>query len=152
MRAGPVPVCAGSCAPTWSGSTSPPRPTSSPSAGSPAACVSPTARSIQLFGVDTQAASQLLTTAGQNIERPHSEAAFARICRAAPIPASSGRTTRHRLDYGGDPQANRALHMIAVSRLRYCDRTHAHAARRTADGLNRRASDATSERTDTNNR
>jgi hypothetical protein len=95
-------------------------------------------RTVQLFGVGTQNASQLLVTAGQNINRLKSEAAFAKICGAAPIPASSGRTTRHRLDYGGDRQANRALHMIAVCRLRHCDRTRAYAARRTADGLNRR--------------
>jgi len=95
-------------------------------------------RTVQLFAVGTQSASQLLVTAGQNIDRLHSEAAFARICGAAPIPASSGRTTRHRLDYGGDRQANRALHMIAVCRLRHCDQTRAYAAKRTADGLNRR--------------
>ncbi len=95
-------------------------------------------RTLQLFAVGTQSASQLLVTAGQNIERLRSEAAFARICGAAPIPASSGRTTRHRLDYGGDRQANRALHMIAVCRLRYCERTRAYARKRTADGLNRR--------------
>jgi len=95
-------------------------------------------RTVQLFGVGTQAACQLLITAGQNIGRLTGEAAFAKICGAAPIPASSGRVTRHRLDYGGDRQANRALHMIAVCRLRYCDRTRAYAARRTADGLNRR--------------
>jgi len=93
---------------------------------------------VQLFGVGTQAASQLLITAGQNIDRLKSEAAFAKICGTAPIPASSGRTTRHRLDYGGDRQANRALHMIAVCRLRYCDQTRTYAAKRTADGLNRR--------------
>ena len=95
-------------------------------------------RTVQLFAVGTQSASQLLVTAGENIERLRSEAAFARICGAAPIPASSGRTTRHRLDYGGDRQANRALHMIAVCRLRHCDRTRAYATKRTADGLNRR--------------
>jgi transposase len=97
-----------------------------------------TPRTIRLFGVGTQAASQLLITAGQNIDRLRSEAAFAKICGAAPIPASSGRTVRYRLDYGGDRQANRALHMIAVCRLRYCDQTRAYAARRTSDGLNRR--------------
>lgn len=95
-------------------------------------------RTLRLFGVGTQAASQLLITAGENIDRLKGEAAFAKICGAAPIPASSGRTTRHRLDYGGDRQANRALYMIAVCRLRYCDRTRTYAARRTADGLNRR--------------
>jgi transposase len=95
-------------------------------------------RTVQLFGVGTQSASQLLITAGQNIDRLHSEAAFAKICGAAPIQASSGRTTRHRLDYGGDRQANRALHMIAVCRLRYCPRTQTYAARRKAEGLNQR--------------
>jgi len=95
-------------------------------------------RTVQLFGVGTQSASQLLVTAGQNIDRLKSEAAFAKICGAAPIPASSGRTSRHRLDYGGDRQANRALHMIAVCRLRHCQRTQAYAARRKAEGLNRR--------------
>jgi transposase len=95
-------------------------------------------RTVDLFGVGTQSASQLLVTAGQNIARLRSEAAFAKICGAAPIQASSGRTKRHRLDYGGDRQANRALHMIAVCRLRHCQRTRAYAAKRTADGLNRR--------------
>jgi transposase len=95
-------------------------------------------RTLQLLGVGTQAASQLLVTAGQNIERLKGEAAFAKICGTAPIPASSGRTTRHRLDYGGDRQANRALHMITVCRLRHCERTRSYAARRTAEGLNRR--------------
>jgi transposase IS116/IS110/IS902 family protein len=95
-------------------------------------------RTTNLFGVGTQSASQLLVTAGQNIDRLRNEAAFARICGAAPIQASSGRTNRHRLDFGGDRQANRALHMTAVCRLRHCDRTRAYAAKRTADGLNRR--------------
>src|SRR5438067_8314678 len=80
-------------------------------------------RTVQLFGVGTQSASQLPITSGQNPDRLHGEAAFAKICGAAPIQASSGRTTRHRLDYGGDRQANRALHIIAVCRLRYCQRT-----------------------------
>lgn len=95
-------------------------------------------RTISLLGVSTGHASQLLITAGENIERLKNEAAFARICAAAPIPASSGRTTRHRLDYGGDRQANRALHMIAICRLRYCDRTRTYAARRSAEGLPKR--------------
>jgi len=95
-------------------------------------------RTTQLFGVGTQGASQLLIAAGQNIDRFHSEAAFAKICGAAPIQASSGRTNRHRLDPGGDRQANRALHMIAVCRLRHCPRTQAYATKRTTDGLNKR--------------
>jgi transposase len=95
-------------------------------------------RTVQLFGVGTQGAGQLLVTAGQNIERLRGEAAFAKLCAAAPIQASSGRTHCHRLDYGGDRQANRALHMIAVCRLRHDPRTRAYADRRRAEGLNRR--------------
>lgn len=56
------------------------------------------------------------------------------LCGSSPIPASSGKTTRHRLDYGGDRQANRALHLIAVCRLRYCGRTRAYVKRRIAEG------------------
>jgi transposase len=69
-----------------------------------------------------------------NIDRLHSDSAFATLCGASPIPASSGRTTRHRLNYGGDRDTNRALHMIAVCRLRYCTRTRVYAERRTAGG------------------
>jgi transposase len=79
-------------------------------------------------------AATLLVTAGQNIERLRHEASFAALCAASPIPVSSGRTDRHRLNYGGDRDANRALHMIAVCRLRHCERTRAYAARRTTEG------------------
>ena len=95
-------------------------------------------RTLALYGVGTQSASQLLVTAGENVDRLRGEAAFARMCGAAPIEASSGRTTRHRLDFGGDRQANRALHMIAVCRLRHCERTQAYARRRGAEGLSKR--------------
>ena len=77
-------------------------------------------------------------TAGQNLDRLRNEAAFAHLCAADPIPASSGKTTRHRLNPGGDRAANSALHMIAVVRLRYCPRTRAYAARRTAEGRSKR--------------
>jgi len=86
------------------------------------------------IAVSTGHAGTLLVTAGQNIERLKSEASFAALCGASPIPVSSGRTDRHRLNYGGDRDANRALHMIAVCRLRYCERTRAYAERRTAEG------------------
>ncbi len=91
-------------------------------------------RTTGLMAVSTGHAGQLLVTAGQNIERLTSEASFAALCGASPIPASTGRTDRHRLNYGGDRDANRALHMIAVCRLRYCQRTRAYAERRTAEG------------------
>jgi transposase len=96
-------------------------------------------RTVQLLGISTGHAGQLLVTAGQNIERLHGgESSFSMLCGASPIPASSGKTTRHRLNYGGDRQANRALHLIAVCRLRYCDRTRAYVKRRTAEGKTQR--------------
>jgi transposase len=95
-------------------------------------------RTTQLLGISTGHAGQLLVTAGQNIERLRGDGAFAALCGASPIPASSGRTTRHRLNYGGDRDANRTLHMIAVCRLRYCARTQAYAARRTKEGKTKR--------------
>ena len=63
-----------------------------------------------------------------------SEAAFAHLCGVAPIPASSGKTVRHRLDRGGNRDANRALHLLAVRRLAWDPRTRAYATRRTAEG------------------
>jgi hypothetical protein len=95
-------------------------------------------RTTSLFGVGINHAGQLLVTAAQNIGRLRNEAAFAHLCAADPIPASSGLTRRHRLNRGGDRAANRTLHMIAVVRLRYCPRTRAYAARRTAEGLSKR--------------
>ena len=79
--------------------------------------------------------AQLLTTAGDNPDRLRSEAALAHLCGAAPIPASSGRTRRHRLHRGGDRDANHALYTIALCRLRYDSRTRAYATRRTPEGL-----------------
>ena len=61
-----------------------------------------------------------------------------RYAAQSPIPASSGKTTCHRLNPGGDRQANRALHLIAVCRLRYCDRTRAYAERRAHEGKSQR--------------
>ncbi|MGH3084912.1 MAG: transposase, partial [Gaiellaceae bacterium] len=66
--------------------------------------------------------------------RFRSEAAFARLAGAAPIPASSGRVLRHRLDPGGDRQLNRALHTIVVSRRKHHPATIAYVARRRAEG------------------
>ena len=79
-------------------------------------------------------AAQLLLTAGDNSERLRSEAAFAALCGVSPVPASSGKTTRHRLNRGGDRAANSALHIIAIGRLRSDPRTKAYVARRMADG------------------
>lgn len=93
----------------------------------------PRLTALQQVGVHT--AAQLLITAGQNIDRITSEAAFARLCGVAPIPASSGKTTRMRLHRGGDRQANRALYLITVGRLRSDPRSQAYRTRRQAEGL-----------------
>lgn len=68
-------------------------------------------------GVGPDTAAALLITAGDNPERLHSEAALAALCGANPIPAKSGLTDRHRLNRGGDRQANAALHRIVLVRL-----------------------------------
>ena len=91
-------------------------------------------RTTQLLAVSTGHAGQLLVTAGENIDRLRNDGAFAALCGASPIPVSSGRRDRYRLNHGGDRDANRTLHMIAVCRLRFCERTRAYAERRTAEG------------------
>lgn len=93
---------------------------------------------LALTGVGVEVAGQLLVTAGGNPERLRSEAAFAMLCGAAPLPASSGRTTRHRLNRGGDRQANCALYRIVITRLRWDPRTRAYAERRTTQGLSKK--------------
>ena len=79
-------------------------------------------------------AAQLLLTAGDNPERLKSEASFAALCGVSPVPASSGKTVRHRLNRGGDRAANSALHIIAIGRLRTDERTKTYVARRVAEG------------------
>lgn len=79
-------------------------------------------------------AAQLLLTAGDNPERLRSEASFAALCGVSPVPASSGKTIRHRLNRGGDRAANSALHIIAIGRLRTDPKTKAYVAKRVAEG------------------
>lgn len=93
---------------------------------------------LALHGVGPQVAAQLLITAGDNPERLHSEAAFAMLCGAAPILASSGKTHRHRLNRSGDRQANAALYRIVISRLRWHQPTRDYTARRTTEGLTKK--------------
>lgn len=95
-------------------------------------------RTRQLLGIGTQHAAQLLLTIGQNAHRLRDESAFAHLCGVSPIQASSGKTIRHRLNHGGDRQANRSLHMIIVVRLRYCPTTRAYLARRLTEGKTKR--------------
>jgi transposase len=88
-------------------------------------------------GIGADVAGQLLVTAGENTDRLRSEAAFAMLCGAAPLPASSGKTTRHRLNRGGDRQANCALWRIVITRMATDPRTRAYVRRRTAEGLSK---------------
>jgi transposase len=93
---------------------------------------------VATVGVGTETAGQLLITAGDNPDRVHSEAAFAMLCGVAPLPASSGKTVRHRLNRGGDRQANRALHIIALTRKRCDPTTQAYVKKKTAEGHSNR--------------
>lgn len=90
---------------------------------------------LALKGVGHHSAAALLIAAGDNPDRLGSEGAFAKLCAAAPKPVTSGRSNRHRLDRGGHRQANRALHTIVVSRIRWPDqRTRDYVTRRNANG------------------
>ncbi len=88
-----------------------------------------------VFGLGPDTVAALLITVGDNPDRLRSEAPFAHLCGVAPIPASSGKTNRHRLHRGGDRASNSALHIAAVVRLRYDLRSRAYADRRTAEGM-----------------
>jgi transposase len=85
-------------------------------------------------GVGPDTAAQLLVTAGGNPDRMRTEASFAALCGAAPVPASSGRTNRHRLSRGGDRQANAALYRVALVRMTSDSRTREYVASQTAAG------------------
>lgn len=91
-----------------------------------------------LRGVGPHVAAGLLAAAGDNPNRMRSEAAFAKLCGACPIPASSGKTSRHRLNRGGDRRANNALFTIVLVRMRHDPATRAYVARRTAEGKSRK--------------
>jgi len=89
-------------------------------------------------GIGPETAATLLVTAGDNPQRLTSEASFAALCGASPVQASSGRTVRHRLNRGGDRQANNALWRIAMVRLRADPRTIEYAQRRQTEGKTRK--------------
>jgi transposase len=88
------------------------------------------------IGIKT--AAQFIVTIGANINRIHSDAAFARICGAAPIPVSSGKTNRMRLHRGGDRQANSALHIIVIGRFKDHQPTIDYRDRKLAQGHSKR--------------
>lgn len=96
------------------------------------AAVNPTL--ISARGIGPITAAQLLITAGANPDRLRTEASFAALCGVAPVPASSGKTRRHRLSRGGDRAANCALHTVALNRLQHDPRTRAWADRQRARG------------------
>ena len=89
------------------------------------------------MGTDT-AATLLLVAAGEDPKRLKSEAAFAHLCGVAPIPASSGKIVRHRLNRQGNRDANRALYVVATERMSRDERTRAYVARRTKEGKSKR--------------
>ena len=93
---------------------------------------------IALHGVGSDTAALLLVAAGDHPERLRSEAAWAHLCATAPIPASSGKTTRHRLNPAGDRQANHALWRIVITRMSCHAPTKVYVARRTAEGKSKR--------------
>jgi transposase len=89
---------------------------------------------LALHGVGPDTAAQLLVAAGDNPERLRSEAAWAHLCGVAPLQASSGKVTRHRLDRGGNRQANNALWRIVMVRLRSDPDTQTYMERRLKEG------------------
>ena len=93
---------------------------------------------LDMFGVGTQSAAQLLITAGSNPQRITNEKGFAALCGVSPVDASSGQQIRHRLNRGGDRQANAALYRIVIVRLRYHQPTRDYMAKRTTQGLTKK--------------
>jgi len=96
-------------------------------------------RLVEAVGVGLDIAAEMLVTAGDNTDRIRSEAAFAKMCGACPIPAGSGKTNgRHRLNRGGNRQANAALYRAVIVRMRWHQPTVEYVKRRTAEGLSKR--------------
>lgn len=93
---------------------------------------------LSLYGVGPDTAAMLLIAAGDQPERLRSEAAWAHMCAVAPIPASSGKTRRHRLNRGGNREANHALWRIVITRMSAHPATRAYVQRRTAEGLTKK--------------
>ena len=89
---------------------------------------------LEAHGMATGTAAEMLLLVGDNPERIHSEAAFAKLCGVCPISASSGKTLRHRLNRGGNRQANAALYRVVIVRMRGHQPTLDYVHRRTAEG------------------
>lgn len=93
---------------------------------------------LDVYCCGTVSAARLAIAAGDNPGRMAGESAFASLCGASPVEASSGKVKRYRLNRGGDRQANRALHTIARQRMRRDERTRLYVSKRTGDGKTRR--------------
>ena len=93
---------------------------------------------MQSHGISTMTVAEMLILVGDNPQRIKSEAALAKLCGVCPIPASSGKTNRMRLNRGGNRQANAALYRVAIVRVRDHEPTKAYAARRMAEGKTKR--------------
>ena len=93
---------------------------------------------LAVYGIGPDTAALLLIAAGDHPERLRSEAAWAHLCAVAPIPASSGKTRRHRLNRGGNREANHALWRIVITRMSNHPATRAYVERRTAEGLSKK--------------
>jgi transposase len=93
---------------------------------------------LALYGAGPDTVAMLLVAAGDHPERLRSEAAWAHLCATAPIPASSGKVTRHRLNPGGDRQANHALWRIVITRMSSHPPTRAYVERRSKEGLSKK--------------
>ena len=93
---------------------------------------------VKLVGVGPDTAAMLLVTAGDNPTRLTTEATWAKLCGVAPLQASSGKVTRHRLNRGGARQANHALWRIVITRMSCHEQTKLYMARRTAEGKSKR--------------
>ena len=89
---------------------------------------------VQAHGMGAGTAAEMLLLVGDNRERIRSEAAMAKLCGVCPIPASSGKTSRHRLNRGGNRQANAALYRVVIVRMRAHQPTLDYVKRRTAEG------------------
>ncbi len=91
---------------------------------------------LELHGVGLDSAATLLVTAGDNTDRLTSEGSWAHLCGVAPLPASTGKTPRHRLNRGGDRQANAALYRIVLTRMSNHPETRRYVTRRRNQGRN----------------
>jgi transposase len=90
---------------------------------------------LEFYGAGPDSAASLLVAAGDNPDRLRSERSWAHLCGVTPIPASSGKVIRYRLNRGGDRNANAALYHIVLTRMSSHQETRCYVARRRAEGL-----------------